>query len=137
MFRIILIFIFSLLALSAESFVVITHPSSPIEKLTKSQLKAIYLKQRRFWGDTKLTTLNLPPEDHLRKAFENNVLKMDQDQLDSYWMKQHYKGHRPPYRVESVKSMIMFVKKVEGAIGYIPQSAVTDEIKVIYKGSKP
>ena len=48
-------------------------------------------------------------------------------------MKQHYQGHRPPYRVESVKSMILFVKKVKGAIGYIPQSQVNKEVKVIYR----
>ena len=136
MFRITWVLIFSLLVIHAESFVLVTHPGSPIKNLTKSQAKAIYLKQRRFWGDTKLTTLNLPPEHPLRKAFESEIREMTQEELDSYWMKQHYKGHRPPYRVESVQSMLMFVKKVEGAIGYIPQSAVTDDIKVIYKGNK-
>ncbi|MDM5271584.1 hypothetical protein PGH07_05305 [Sulfurovum sp. zt1-1] len=136
MFRIICILIFSLLILHGESFVLVTHPKSPIKNLTKSQAKSIYLKERRFWGDTKLTTLNLPPDNPLRKAFESDVLEMTPGELDSYWMKQHYRGHRPPYRVESVQSILMFVKKVEGAIGYIPQRAVTDDVKVIYKGNK-
>lgn len=121
--------------LHAESYVVITHPKTPLDSLTQWELKAIYLKQRRFWKDTKLTTLNLPPDHPLRKEFENDILQMPKRELDQYWMKQHYKGYRPPYRVESVQSMLMFVQKVEGAIGYIPKSALNSDVKVIYEGS--
>lgn len=123
--------------LNAEQFVLVANPKNPINSLTRPQAKAIYLKQRRFWGDMKLTTLNLPPDHALRRTFEKDVLKMTQNELDQYWMKQHYKGYRPPYRVESVQSMLMFVKKVEGAIGYIPKSAVDKEVKVIYEGVTP
>ena len=58
---------------------------------------------------------------------------MSAQKLKNYWIKQHYKGHRPPYRVESVKSMILFIKKVKGAIGYIPLSKVDKSIKIIYE----
>ncbi len=119
--------------LKAESFVLITHPDSPIRSLNASEAKMIYLKQRRYWGEAKLTVLNLPPNNPLRNEMENQILHMTQEELDTYWMKQHYKGYRPPYRVESIESMILFVKKVEGSVGYIPKSRLEKGVKVIYE----
>lgn len=119
--------------LNAEKFVLVTHLKSPINTLTASEARMIYLKKRRFWDDVKLVAINLPPQNSLRKHFENQILKMNSSQLDNYWIKQHYRGQRPPYRVESVESMILFIKKVEGAIGYIPVSKVDQDLKVIYE----
>jgi len=101
--------------------------------LTQGQVRMIYLKKKRFWGELKLVALNLPPQNILRKTFENNILNMNSEQLDNYWIKEHYKGYRPPYRVETVESMILFIKKVEGAIGYIPIDRVDKDLKVIYE----
>jgi ABC-type phosphate transport system substrate-binding protein len=133
MLRLVWIFIAASISLYAEQLVVIAHPKSPIDTLTKSQVRMIYLKKSRFWGDIKLVALNLPPTSSLRKTFENEVLNMSNSQIDSYWIREHYKGHRPPYRVESVESMLLFVKKVEGAIGYIPVSKIDTGVKVIYE----
>ena len=119
--------------LNAEKFVLVTQSQSPIHMLTKSEVRMIYLKKRRLWGELKLVALNLPPQNILRKTFENNILNMNAVQLDNYWIKEHYKGYRPPYRVETVESMILFIKKVEGALGYIPSSKVDKDLKVIYE----
>lgn len=132
MVRIGWIFIIISIVLNAEKFVLVTNPKSPISKLTQTEIRMIYLKKRRFWGEMKLVTLNLPPHNHLRKRFEHEILNMNASQLDTYWIKQHYRGYRPPYRVESVESMILFIKKVEGAIGYIPISNVDTGLKIIY-----
>lgn len=134
MIRIGWIIIASILCLYAEPFVIITHPQSPIDTLSKSQARMIYLKKRRFWGETKLIALNLPPKNPLRQTFEHEILKMNEAQLDKYWIRAHYQGQRPPYRVEYLKSMLLFVKKVKGAVGYIPPSQVDSEVKVIYEG---
>ena len=133
MLRIGWIFIIMSIMLNAEKFVLVTHSDSPINTLTQVQVRMIYLKKKRFWGDVKLVALNLPPQDPLRKTFEHEILDMSSAQLDSYWIKQHYKGYRPPYRVESIASMILFIKKVEGAIGYIPLSKLDQDLKVIYE----
>jgi ABC-type phosphate transport system substrate-binding protein len=119
--------------LHAENILVITNVSNSMEHVTKEELRKIYLKKRRFWKETKLNPLNLPPNDQHRQNFEKDILTMSAEKLDTYWMKQHYRGHRPPYRVESVKSMILFVKKVQGAIGYIPESQLVKGVKIIYR----
>jgi len=52
--------------------------------------------------------------------------------LERYWIREHYRGHRPPYRVDSIRAMVQFVTKVPGAIGYLPQNKVTKRMKVLY-----
>jgi len=135
MIRIGLIFIGVIVSLLAENFVVITHKDNPITTLNKSEIRSIYLKKRRFWDGTKLLALNLPPNHMLRQNFEKSILQMSASNIEMYWLKQHYKGHRPPYRLESIKSVVLFIKKVKGAIGYIPESLVDSNVKVIYSGN--
>ena len=91
MFRIGLICIMLSIFLNAEKFVLVTQSQSPIHMLTKSEVRMIYLKKRRLWGELKLVALNLPPQNILRKTFENNILNMNAAQLDNYWIKEHYK----------------------------------------------
>lgn len=125
-----------ILTLSAEKFVLITNKDNSIKSLSKDVIKSIYLKKRRFWGETKLTVLNLPPSSNLRQSFEKDILGMSAKELENYWMRQHYKGQRPPYRLKSPTSVLLFVKKVKGAIGYIPSSFVDKDVRVLYKSRK-
>ena len=133
MLRVFLFLFLFIPLLHAQNMLVITNVSNSMEHVTKEELRKIYLKKRRFWKETRLNPLNLPSNNQYRQRFEKDILKMSAEKLDTYWMKQHYQGHRPPYRVESVKSMILFVKKVKGAIGYIPESQLVKGVKIIYR----
>ncbi|BAF72022.1 hypothetical protein [Sulfurovum sp. NBC37-1] len=133
MLKFLFAFLLLSVAVSADDLLVVTNASNDINTVTPFQLRQVYLGKRRFWKEMKLLPLNLPPQNKLRKKFEKNVLHMSPSALDAYWMKEHYLGHRPPYRVESVESMIRFVKKVKGAIGYIPERKAVKGIKVIYR----
>ncbi len=134
MLRTVSLFLLLGLYLYAGKLVVVTNAESPIDGLTQSQVRTLYLKKKRFWGDTRLVVLNLPPQNALRQRFEHDILKMDTEQWEAYWAKQHYMGHRPPYRVESVRSMLLFIKKVKGAVGYLPKNRVGTGMKIIYEG---
>ncbi|WP_201352864.1 hypothetical protein [Hydrogenimonas urashimensis] len=121
------------LILRAEDLLVVTNPSNDIGPLDAVQLRQIYLGKRRYWKTLKLFPINLPPGNPLRRKFEIHLLHMTPSALDAYWMKEHYLGRRPPYRVESIESVIRFVKKLKGAIGYIPQHRMSRDLKVIYR----
>ncbi|WP_353662251.1 hypothetical protein [Hydrogenimonas sp. SS33] len=120
-------------SVAAEELLVVTNPANDIGPLDAAQLRQIYLGKRRYWKTLKLFPINLPPANPLRKRFEREVLHMTPSALDAYWMKEHYLGHRPPYRVESVESVIRFVRKLKGAIGYIPKHRLSGNLKVIYR----
>jgi len=124
------------MVLIAEPFILIAHPDTPPVQLTHDEAQAIFLKKRRFLGETSLTPLNLPPSHPLRLHVEETLLGMNPHGLDRYWMELHYKGVRPPYRVESLESMVMFVRKVKGAIGYLPKSHPHEGVRVVYEEAK-
>jgi len=136
MMRIYLLMLLVIITLSAEKLVLITNRDNSIKSLTRDDIKRIYLKKRRFWGEMKLTTLNLPPDSTLRQDFEKNILGMSAKELENYWMRQHYRGQRPPYRLKSSQSVLIFVKKVKGAIGYIPSSLADRSVRVVYQSQR-
>lgn len=89
--------------------------------------------KRHFIGDQKVIPVNLVGQDNSRITFENQILKMDRESLNTYWVKQHYQGVSPPITQPSSESVKLFVQNVEGAIGYIPTSMVDSAVKVIYE----
>lgn len=135
MFRIPVISLLTVINLYAGGFAIITNHKNPIKTLTTKEIKMIYLKKIRYWDNTKLVALNLSPNSSLREEFEKSILGLTPSQLDRYWTEQHYNGRRPPYRLDSVESMVIFIKRVDGAIGYIPLDMVDSSIKVLYRSS--
>ena len=104
-----------------------------MKDLSQTQIKAIFLKKLTIIDDTKMVPVSLGARDKLRENFEKNILKMNFQRLKSYWSKQHYLGRRPPLSMKSEESVKAFVKKVDGAIGYIEKSAIDNDIKILYE----
>lgn len=117
----------------ANEYVVISNKN--MKALSESEIKAIFLKKLTLKDDVTLVPLNLEAGDPLRLAFEGKLLNMDFEKLKSYWTKEHYLGHRPPINMKSEESVKAFVKKVDGAIGYININSVDESVKVLYKWS--
>ena len=115
----------------ANEYVVISNKN--MDKLSKVQIKAIFLKKITFIDDTKVVPISLGARNPLRLKFESEILSMSFVRLKSYWTKQHYLGKRPPISMKSQESIKAFVKKVDGAIGYIDSSKLDSSVKEIYR----
>ncbi len=127
-----LIFSLSVSLLSADRLAIIANQNFPVKKLQKWQIKQIYLKRIRYIENIPIIPINYKAGDSFRLIFEKNLLNMSSIKLRRYWMKEHYLGKRPPIVQSSVRSAIIFVKKVDGAVAYIPYSKVTKEVRVLY-----
>ena len=127
------IFVFSVLA-SAEEFAVVSNGS--VEKLSVYEIKAVFLKQMKFYKGLRLVPVNLYPKSDLRRKFESDVLQMSFPRLRAYWNKKHYMGVRPPLTMRSKESVKRFIKQVDGAVGYIPLRDVDKDLYVIYRWSE-
>lgn len=103
------------------------------EMLSKEYLKELYLKKRGFLNEQKAIPINLPSGNPIRAHFEKNVLDMDIDSLNEYWIEQHYKGKKPPFVQNSQESIRIFVKNMVGAVGYIEKSRVDNGLKIVYE----
>jgi hypothetical protein len=115
--------------LSGEYVVIANHK---IQNLSSAQIRTIFFKKRAMLGGIKLIPVNLGARDPIREKFEKKVLKMNLHRLKAYWAKQHYLGHRPPLSMKSQESIKAFVKKVDGAIGYIEKENLDKDLKVLY-----
>jgi ABC-type phosphate transport system substrate-binding protein len=125
-----------LLALSpalAQDYAVVVASTSTIDSLDGAQLKGIFLRQRSFEGDVRLVPVNLLGEESMRIEFEERVLMMNRDEINRYWITNHFQGVRPPATQASLQSVKAFVQRVEGAIGYLPRNMVDAEVKVVYE----
>lgn len=132
--KIFIVLFFLLSPLLSHDFVVIANQKMPT--LSPLQIKAIFLKKLTIVNDINIVPLNLNAQNKTRLIFEQNILHMSFERLKNYWSKQHYLGHRPPISMHSQQSVKKFVKKVDGAIGYIDANLVDDDIKIIYKWSE-
>jgi hypothetical protein len=135
MLRVVMLILMGTLLLIAKEFVVVSYGETKLEPLSRLQLKAIYLKKRRFHKDIKLIPLNLSPNDPLRMGFEKHILQMSSSEIERYWLRQHYRGARPPYRVKSLESLLLYLKRVKGSIAYIPREAMSKEMHLLYRGT--
>lgn len=125
--------VLSILSL-ADEYVVISN--SKMKDLSTAQIKAIFLKKITIIENINAVPVNLGAMDPIREKFENKIVEMDFERLKSYWTKEHYLGKRPPVTMQSEESVKAFVKKVEGAIGYINAKNLDNSVKVLYRWSE-
>ncbi len=114
-----------------DEYVVISNQN--MKELSTNQIKAIFLKKALLIDDVQAVPINLEAMDSIRLKFEQDILNMNFSRLKSYWTTQHYLGHRPPLTMKSQESVKSFVKKVDGAIGYINAQNIDESVKVIYR----
>ncbi len=130
--RYFLLFCFAISLYGNEKLVLISNKNFPLNNLVEGQIKQIYLKRMHFIKDMPIIPINYVARDPLRNYFEKSILNLSPKKLKKYWMKKHYEGKRPPLVQSSIQSAIIFVKKVDGAVAYIPYSKIPKDIKILY-----
>lgn len=120
------------LTLFGDEYLLVVNKNTPIESLNTLQVKSIFLKKQTMLNELLLVPINLSPFDEVRLSFETKVLEMSHAKLKSYWVQQHYQGQRPPINLGSFESVLAFVKKIDGAIGYIPATLFDPSFKQVY-----
>ncbi len=131
--KILVLTIFLTIGGFASEYAVIMNAHSKIEKLSAKQIKSIFLMKKHFMDGVKLIPLNSAASLQIRDSFEKNILHKNRDKLNKYWIKKHFQGIQPPVVQASVKAIKLFVKNVDGAIGYIPIKLLDSDLKVLYE----
>lgn len=129
-----LILIFTLI-FSASAFsgvAVIVHPSNS-SSIENKQISRIFLgKMKSFPGGGQVLPINQSEGSAARSIFEKTVLKKSASQMKAYWSKLVFTGKgTPPKEVDNDAQVIDLVKSNPNLIGYIDESAVTPDVKVI------
>ena len=111
---------------------VITHPTRP-GKLTESDVRAIYLKQRRLWSDGRpIIPINREAGSGARELFSERIFGQDSRRLATYWNQRYFEvGEFPPATLASDEAVMRFVAGNENAIGYVTREDVGDSVAVV------
>ena len=131
-FLLLLTCLFSLHALCAEIAVVVSV-HSPVSLIRQREVSNIFLaKTSRFANGEKTIPLEINNRS-LRERFYKNITDKTPGQLQSYWTTLIFSGKgKPPKSFSNTESLLNYMHGNAGAIAYLPFSAVTKEMKVIY-----
>lgn len=112
---------------------VVAHSAVAVERLSKSQLRSIYLKRQVIWpnGD-KIKVYMLPAKSVTHQQFSQLNLQMFPYQLEQTWQKLTFSGiGTPPVEVPTTEQMLQLIQTTPGAIGYLPYGNEINDAKVI------
>ena len=113
---------------------VIVHPDRARVRLTREQLRTIYLKQRRFWDDgTPIVALNREPGSADRETFSQRVLGAASAEFVTYWNEQYFDGIFPPPTLSSSIAAKRYVAADRNAIGYVEVHDLDDSVHVLLR----
>ena len=117
----------------ASEYAVIMNTHATVKNLSVKEIKNIFLMKKHFADDMKLIPVNSAASLEIRASFEKNILHKNRNKLNQYWVKKHFQGVQPPVVQASMNAVKLFVKNVDGAIGYIPIKLLDSNLKVLYE----
>lgn len=111
---------------------VIAHPSVPLDRLEKTELRYIYTGDIRKWGNGEaVVVFDLKPNGEMKDAFYD-FLGKSPSRMKSIWLKNLLSGEGdPPESLKSEQEMLAKVAATRGAIGFISESMVDKSVKVL------
>lgn len=131
--KIIIVVLILSFSLFGSNYVVVTSSKSTIKELSSKQLRDIFMMKSHYLDNIRIIPINTLANVPIREVFEKNILKMNRERLNNYWIKQHFQGVSPPVTQSSMASMKMFIKNVDGAIGYLPKNMIDSNLRVLYE----
>ena len=116
----------------ADGLLIISNKNIAEASLTKADVKNIYSGKKTKWGNDETIIVTVLAGSDAHKAFLKEFVKKSPSQFKLTWKKMMFTGKgNPPKKFKDMKSLVEFVEKTDGAIGYITPDMKSDGIKVI------
>lgn len=112
-------------ASDAAEVKLIIHPSNSARAVDKSFLSDAFLKKVTRWpsGET-IRPLDQRSDTAVRRSFTRRFLKRTVAAVRSYWQQRIFSGRDvPPPELDSDESVIAYVERTPGAVGYVTSGA--------------
>lgn len=111
---------------------VVANKSVNDAKITKDELKSIFLGKTTRWSDGKRIIFTMLKNEDGTEAFLKYYIGKSYSQFNDYWGQMLFtgKGQMPP-SFDNTKNIAGFIAKTDGAVGYILNEIPTDNLKII------
>jgi len=120
-------------AISRPAYLVVVHPDTRIASVSREFLADVFLKKRTRWpGDVVIRPVDLHPRSEVRQRFSASVLRRPVAAVRSYWRQIIYSGRGvPPPELRSDDDVVAYVRRHQGAIGYVSPTADLIGVRVV------
>lgn len=121
-------------AVGSEPLVIVVNRSNPVDDLTSSELRKIFLGNRSHWANGRRITLVMrEPGEPERNTILREVCGMTEEQLNRHFLHGLYTGEIlvSPKILSSPVGVRKFIFNVPGAIGYLRIADVDSTVKVL------
>jgi len=117
-----------------EPLAVVVNKANPIDKLTRSELIDLFMgKYVAFPDDSKAMPVELKGEHDIKVTFYRSLVDMPLSRVNAYWSRLRFTGRkRVAVFQPNEAELIDYIIANEQAIGYVPQSLITEDLKVVY-----
>ncbi len=121
------------LAWPAAAVQLVVNPSVAETALTPAKVRAIFNMRLLSWPDgTPIRVFVLKDRDPLHREFTKQVLQVFPHQLRRSWDRRVYSGvGQAPQQVDDVDEMWSRLAGTKGAIGYLPEDRIDDNVRQI------
>jgi len=113
---------------------IIINKTNPVEKISKSMLRNIFLGNNVSWENgRRIQIVDFISDSPLRKQFDKNTLMLSPQKVSMIWVKVSLSGKSiPPKIVHAEEDVKNFINENEGGIGYIKNvTNLPQSVKII------
>ena len=117
---------------TAAEFTVIANKTVPSDRLTKDEIKAIYLGKKTKWSDGSTIRYFLIKSPKSQRPFLDAYVEKTPEQYESYWLQNVFTGKgEMPDLLDNSKQMTEAVARASGSIGFTLEFTPNENIKIV------
>lgn len=120
-------------ATDADSIVVIVHPASGVDKLSRDEVIDIFLgRYRKLPSGRVALPIDVADPSKERARFYQLLVKKSPAEISSYWARLVFSGQTsPPFQVPDASTAVELVQSNPNAIAYVGRASVNSHVKVV------
>jgi ABC-type phosphate transport system substrate-binding protein len=117
-----------------QNLAIIVNTANPVENLSMSELRKIFLGERSHWPNgPRITLVMMEPGQPERKALIREVCQMNETDFSHHFLRGLFTGEVfvSPKTLASPVGVRKFIFNVPGAIGYVRAGDADSSVKVV------
>jgi len=118
----------------APDFAIIVHRSNPVDGLTFSELRQIFMLDTQTWPHGRKITVVLREKGQPERADAIRIIcGLSETDYDKYILFRTFQGrvNIGPRSIQSAAAMVRFVYSAPGAIGYVTADQLNSTVKLL------
>ena len=130
---VLLVLLLSLVPAQAGEPVIVVHPESRIQSLTRDEVVNIFMgRQKRLPNGTVAMPVEQAQPPALRARFYQLLVGKDLPDISAYWARLLYSGQAQPPQALSADEVLEVVSENRGAIGVLDAARVDRRVRVVH-----